>query len=85
MATQQHTMVRKEKAGKETVKKQRKIEQVTFEIIDDDIILKSGSYLNRSVREMYKVGAIERDYVVSHLWFTNDEAVVKIINSMCAR
>jgi hypothetical protein len=85
MATQQHTMVRKEKAGKETVKKQRKIEQVTFEIIDDDIILKSGPYLNRSVREMYKVGAIERDYVVQHLWFTNDEAVVKIINSMCAR
>lgn len=83
--TTSRTQIRKEKAGKETVKRQRKIEQVNYEIIDDDIILKSGPYLNRSVRELYKVGAIERDYVIQHLWFTNDADVVKIINSLCAR
>lgn len=83
--TTSRTQIRKEKAGKETVKRQRKIEQVNYEIIDDDIILKSGPYLNRSVRELYKVGAIERDYVIQHLWFTNDADVVKIINSLCAK
>lgn len=83
--TTARTQIRKEKAGKETVKRQRKIEQVNYEIIDDDIILKSGPYLNRSVRELYKVGAIERDYIIQHLWFTNDADVVKIINSLCAK
>lgn len=83
--TTARTQIRKEKAGKETVKRQRKIEQVNYEILDDDIILKSGPYLNRSVRELYKVGAIERDYIIQHLWFTNDADVVKIINSLCAK
>lgn len=83
--TTSRTMARKEKAGKETVKRQRKIEQVNYEIIDDDIIFKSGPYLNKSVRELFKISPLERDYIIQHLWFTNDADVVKIINSLCAR
>jgi hypothetical protein len=83
--TTSRTMQRKEKAGKETVKRKRKLDTVAYEVVDDDIIFKGGMYLNRSVRELYKVGPIERDYIIQHLWFTNDEAVVKIINSMCAK
>jgi hypothetical protein len=83
--TTSRTMMRKEKSGKETLKRKRKLDVVTYEIIDDDIIFKSGTFLNRSVRELYKLGPIERDYIVQHLWFTNDDAVIKIINSMCAK
>ena len=81
----QQTFLRKESASNGIAKKQRKIDKVSYEVRDDDVFLLSGQYLGRSIRELFSAGPLERDYVVTHLWFTNDQSVVNVINSLCAK
>jgi hypothetical protein len=79
-----NVMVRREQAGQEAKKKKKKIDQISYEVKDDDIIILSGQYQGHSVRDLWNVGPLERDYIVNRLWFTNDPEVVKIIHSICA-
>lgn len=83
--TKASTMVRKEKAGKAVVKRQKKLDNVAYEVRDNDVWLLSGPYIGKSVRELFVLGPLERDYLVNHLWFTNDLEVVKVIHSLCAK
>jgi ABC-type iron transport system FetAB ATPase subunit len=78
-----NVMVRREQAGQEVKKQRKKLDQISYEVKDGDIIVLSGPYLGKSVKDMWSVGPIERDYIVKHLWFTNDFEVVKIINHLC--
>lgn len=78
----QDVMLRKEKAGYKTDRMIRKHNPVRYEIEEDDIIILSGPYTGRKVRELWPLGPVERDYIVKKLWSTGDEKIVKIINSM---
>lgn len=82
-APKQEVMVRREKAGEKAKKRQKKLDQISYEVKDGDIHILSGTYLGRTVRELWQSGPIERDYIVQRLWFTNDRAVVEVINSLC--
>lgn len=79
-----NVLIKREKAGQETKKRQRKLDQISYEVQGDDVVILSGPYQGRSVNEMWDIGPIERDYIVNHLWFTNDASVVSIINKLCA-
>lgn len=77
-------MVRKEKAGKEALKTKRKLDLVEFRIEDEDILLLSGPYSGKTVKQLWPLGPTERDYVVQKIWFSGDEEAVRIVNGLCA-
>ena len=79
------TQLRRAKASAKAVKAQQGLERVSYRVEADDILILNGPYRNRRVRELFASGSVERDYVVRHLWFTGDQEVVRIINSMVCR
>jgi len=81
----QESMLRKEQAGKEALKVQRKSKVVEYKIENDDILILSGPYIGQTVRNLFLVGPTERDYIVNKIWFSNDPKVVEIINSLACR
>jgi hypothetical protein len=56
-------------------------EKISFEIMgqDEDILIKDGPYRDKFVSQMFLAGAKERDYVVQHIWFSNDERAMSVI------
>lgn len=81
----QESMLRKEQAGKEATKAQNKSKIIDYKIENDDILILSGPYTGQTVRNLFPIGPIERDYIVNKIWFSNDSKVVEIINSLVCR
>ena len=77
-----NAMVRREEAGEQAHRAQRKIKPLEYEIRNGDIQLMSGPYVGRMVSELFQQGPIERDYIVSKLWFLGDAEVEKIIKDL---
>jgi len=77
--------LRREKASAKAVKVQQSADRVSFRVQQGDVLILSGPYRDRWVRELFALGAVERDYIVKHLWSTGDPEVVAIINSMVCR
>lgn len=81
----QDVMLRKEKAGKKAESVSRKLDQLKYELIENDIIILNGPYINKSVRELWNIGEAERDYIVNKLWSLGDEKINKIIKDLVCR
>ena len=79
------TMLRREEAGKKTLKAQRQTNSVEYKIENDDIIILSGQYTGKTVRELFVIGPTERDYIIKNIWFSGDADVIRIINSLVCR
>ena len=75
-------MIRREQAGVRADKMKRKIDMVEYKIEDDDIIMLSGRYAGKTVKEIFFNSATERDYIVEKIWMGGDKDVVRIINSL---
>ena len=73
---------RREEAAEKARRKVRKLDLVEYAVEGDDIVFLSGPYRGRKVKEMFLAGIAERDYIMQHLWFRNDDNVTQIINSM---
>jgi len=74
---------KREDAAKKAQKVKKTLSYVEYDIVDDDIILRTGQYRNQSVRYLWTVGANERDYIITNIWFRNDPEVSRIINELC--
>ena len=77
-------MVRKEQAAQQAAVVKKKLELVEFCIENDDVLLLSGNYSGQTVRQLWPLGPVERDYIVQKIWFTNNPDAVRIINELCA-
>jgi len=74
---------RREEAGHKSKKAKKTLAYVEYDIVDNDIILRTGQYRNRGVRELWFSGANERDYIITNIWFRHDPAANRIINELC--
>ena len=81
----QRTMLRKEEAGKKTLKAQKQADSVEYRIENNDIFILNGQYAGKTVSELFVIGPTERDYIVKKIWFSGDADVIKIINSLVCR
>lgn len=78
----QNAMLRKEEAGRKAEIVNRRSDSIKYEIVDNNIIILSGSYANRGIRELWYIGDAERDYIIEKLWSLGDEKINNIIKSM---
>jgi hypothetical protein len=74
-----------EKAGEKARKVQKKLDLVKYIIDDNGILLTSGPYTGQYVIDVWKLGPVERDYVIKNLWFRNDEQVNQILHTLCCK
>jgi ABC-type uncharacterized transport system YnjBCD ATPase subunit len=70
-------MARRDKAEKKA--KRIKLNSVKYQIDNGDIVFLEGPYGGKHASQLFMAGAKERDYVITNLWFTNDEKVMEII------
>ncbi len=78
----QNTMLKREQAGQEAEKVQRRAKTVEYRVEDNDILILSGTYIGSTVRQLFSQGPNERDYIIKKIWFGGDSEVVKIINEL---
>lgn len=76
------SQARRENAYDAAQRKKRLLHLVEYVVEEDDIIILSGVFTGRSVRELFSVGPNERDYIVKNLWYRNDEQVRKILREL---
>lgn len=68
-------------SGQRRPPKQAKL--VNYQVCGTDVLITSGPFQGRYVRELWMSGPNERDYVVKNLCKRNDAEVLTIINSLC--
>ena len=78
----QKILLRREEAAEKARRKVRKLDLVEYAVEGDDVVFLTGPYKGKGVRGLFFLGPRERDYIMQHLWFRNDEEVLRIINSM---
>lgn len=83
--TNPNVQARREEAGEKARRVRRKLDMVEFRVEGEDILIMSGQYIDKYVRDLWSQGPTERDYIVRHIWFRNDERVNQILNSLCCR
>jgi hypothetical protein len=74
--------LRREEASAKAVRAQQSVDRVSYRLEPDDVLILSGPYRDRRVRELFTTSAVARDYIVKHLWSTGDPDIVALINSM---
>jgi len=79
------SMLRREKAGEKAKKVQKKLELIEYRVEGDDILILSGQHKGKTVRSLWPLGPVERDYITKHLWLRNDEKLNLILNSLCCK
>ncbi len=52
---------------------------VRYEILEDDIKINSGIYMGRTVKELWDMGKVERDWVIKKIWNTGDKDAQRVI------
>ncbi len=80
MAHRQEGMHRREKAAE--VRPRLRQVAVKYRIENGDIYILSGPYLGKSVKELWPIGPVERDYIVRNIWFSGDAEVAAIIRGL---
>jgi len=83
--TNPNVQARREEAGEKARRVRRELATIEFRVEGDDILIQSGPYVEDYVRELWTRGPVERDYIVKHIWFRNDERVNQILNSLCCK
>lgn len=83
--TSQKVLLRKEKVSQKAKIQQSKINNINYEIRDDNIFILSGPFIGCNVLELFDAGPSERDYVVDNLWFTGDPEIEKIIKRLVCK
>jgi hypothetical protein len=79
------SMLRREKAGEKAKKAQKKLELIEYRVEGGDILILSGQHKGKTVRSLWPLGPVERDYITRHLWLRHDSQVNEILNSLCCR
>lgn len=76
------SMARRDKAEKKA--KRVKLDTVKYQVDNGDIVFLEGPYGGKYASQLFVAGTKERDYVITHLWFTNDDQVMDIMRKwMC--
>lgn len=73
------SMARRDKAEKKA--KYYKTDAVKYQIDNGDIVFLEGPYGGKYASQLFNAGVKERDYVVTHLWNTNNTEVMSIIRN----
>lgn len=71
------SMARRDKAEKKA--RRARPNTVKYQVDNGDIVFLEGAYGGKYASQLFTAGPKERDYVITHLWFTNDEKVMEII------
>jgi len=73
---------RKDEASKKIEKKKRKLELCDFVVEDDDIKFLNGPYIGKTVREIWEIDKVARDWVINKVWVPGDASVREVIKSL---
>ena len=76
---QNAAMVRGEQALRKEHVRSRKKNSPHYKIEEDDILLLTGSYANKRIKELWFTGPKERDYIYQYLYSCVDPEVQRII------
>jgi len=75
-------MVRRDKAAQKAKSRAKRVDQVKYEIDNNDIVLLSGPYAGKYASQVFTQGVKERDWLIKNLWFTHDADVMAIIRGL---
>lgn len=78
-------MARREEARKNNDKQRKAAEIIDYSFHGDDVVLDTGKWKGKSVRELWGLSAEGRDYIVEHLWNRNDDDLNAIIRTLVCR
>ena len=68
--------MRKEQAAQ---KRKKSLQHAKFQIQGSDIAFLDGKYTGQWASQIFAMGPEGRDYVVRHIWFSNDSEAMDII------
>lgn len=78
-------MARREEAREKTNKQRKALEIIDYSFQGDDVIIDSGKWKGKSVRDLWATSAEGRDYIVEHLWNRNDDDLNSVIRTLVCR
>lgn len=81
MAHRQENMSKREVSEKDTKPRKKSI-PVKYRVEDGDIYIMSGPYVGSSVKKLWVMSSVERDYIVKNIWFSGDADVAAIIRGL---